>query len=167
MKTIDLGPRTDSPFTPHAAASAGPDDARHQGAPSSMRLPAAQGGQFHGKTLNPPALAGVPSLRLGHAAASPTRASLGGALPGGDAPPRTADGRVRWSELCRSPEFAGQWVALDAVRYDDGAPIDGEIVDADGDLAALCARVQSADEHSCAILFCDGSGSGIRRAGTS
>ncbi len=165
MKTIDRGPRADSPFNPHAT-SAGSDAARSQDAPSSMRLGTAQVGRSHGRTLNPPALAGVPSFRVGHAAASSTRPSIGG-VPVADAPPRTGEGRVRWSELCRSPEYAGQWVALDAVRYDDGAPIDGEIVDADGDLAALCARVQSADEHSCAILFCDGSGSGIRRAGAS
>ncbi len=80
---------------------------------------------------------------------------------------RSRSDRVRWAELCRNPELVGHWVALDAVRYEDGLPFDGELVDVDEDLAALCARVQSADETSCAILYCDPSGSGTRRMGLS
>ncbi len=73
-------------------------------------------------------------------------------------------GRVAWADLCRDPELVGRWVALDAVRYEDGVPLDGELVDSDPDLAALCGRVQSADETSCAILFCEPL---ARRAGLS
>jgi len=72
--------------------------------------------------------------------------------------------RVQWSELCDDNELRGRWVALDAVRYESGMPVDGMLVDADEDLASLCARVQDADGKSCAILFCDDGASGIRRA---
>lgn len=79
----------------------------------------------------------------------------------------TNDGtRVSWADLCRDPDFQGLWIALDNVRYESagGAPADGEIVDADRDLAALCARIQAAEHGACAIHFCDDGGSGIRRA---
>ncbi len=80
---------------------------------------------------------------------------------------RPSLGRVMWADLCRNLDMVGHWVALDAVRYEDGLPFDGELVDVDEDLAALCTRVQSADETSCAILYCDPSGSGTRRLGIS
>jgi hypothetical protein len=74
--------------------------------------------------------------------------------------------RMRWADLCRMPEFVGRWVALDDVEFDDGHPIDGEVIDADIDLATLCGRVQSDDGTNCTIVFCDASGTGSRRAGT-
>jgi hypothetical protein len=74
-------------------------------------------------------------------------------------------GPVAWAELCRDPDFKGRWVALKSVRYESGVPVEGEIVDADADLAALCTRIQAAEEEaSCAILLCDDKASGIRRA---
>jgi hypothetical protein len=48
-------------------------------------------------------------------------------------------------------------VALDNVRYASGStiPVEAEVVDADEDLAELCARMRAADRTACAILFCD------------
>lgn len=72
--------------------------------------------------------------------------------------------RVLWADLCRDSDYRGRWVALHAVRYDGSVPVEGELVDADEDLAALCARIQSAEDAQCAILFCDDKASGVRRA---
>lgn len=67
--------------------------------------------------------------------------------------------RKTWPEICHSAEFRGQWVALDQCRYDQDSlqPIEGEIVDADEDLASLCSRMRDLGRCSCAIRFCDGS----------
>ena len=73
-------------------------------------------------------------------------------------------GRVRWADLCRNHGFRGRWVAMDDVRYEAGAPVEGHVVDSDEDLAALCARVQSSDRNSCAILFCEEQAPQSRRA---
>jgi hypothetical protein len=64
---------------------------------------------------------------------------------------------MAWRELCRSDEFRGRWVALDNVRYDPvtSQPIEGEVVDADEDLADLCSRMRSSDRTACAILHCE------------
>ena len=72
--------------------------------------------------------------------------------------------RMLWSDLCADPEFQGRWIALDEVRYEGGSAVEGLVVDVDTDRASLCARVQRADQCSCAILFCDDKASGIRRA---
>lgn len=65
--------------------------------------------------------------------------------------------RRAWVEICTSREFRGRWVALDGVRYDEltARPIEGAVVDADDDLAALCSRVRHTNRRCCAILFCD------------
>jgi hypothetical protein len=59
--------------------------------------------------------------------------------------------------MCRSDRYRGQWVALNAPRYHPatGEPVEGELVDADEDLAVLCARLRAADRSACAILFCE------------
>ena len=64
---------------------------------------------------------------------------------------------MAWRELCQSDEYRGRWVALDNVRYDPVTqqPIEGEVVDADEDLADLCARMRSTDRTACAILHCE------------
>ena len=64
---------------------------------------------------------------------------------------------MTWRELCCSDEYRGRWVALDNVRYDPSTsqPIDGDVVDADEDLADLCARMRSTDRTACAILHCE------------
>jgi hypothetical protein len=62
---------------------------------------------------------------------------------------------MTWRDICRSEEFLGRWVALDNVRYAQGSsqPAEADIVDADEDLADLCARMREADRTACAILF--------------
>jgi hypothetical protein len=62
-----------------------------------------------------------------------------------------------WSDLCRSSDFAGMWVALDNCRFDADTrqPIEGDVVDSDGDLAALCGRMRETGRAHCAIIFCD------------
>jgi hypothetical protein len=66
--------------------------------------------------------------------------------------------RVSWPQICRSGEFKGLWVALDNCRYDQSSmqPVEGDVVDADADLADLCGRLREGQRGSCAILFCDG-----------
>ena len=66
--------------------------------------------------------------------------------------------RVTWPQICRSAEFKGLWVALDHCRYDTNRmqPIEGDVVDADADIAELCGRLREAQRGSCAILFCEG-----------
>lgn len=65
--------------------------------------------------------------------------------------------RMNWPELRRSNDLRGQWVALDNCRYDQSTlqPIEGDVVDSDEDLAALCSRMREAGRSSCAIFFCD------------
>ncbi len=64
---------------------------------------------------------------------------------------------MRWSEICGSEQYRGRWVALDNVRYDtvSSQPLEAEVVDADEDLADLCARMRSADRTACAIRHCE------------
>lgn len=64
--------------------------------------------------------------------------------------------RMSWPEICRAEQFRGRWVALDNVRYSTGSPkpSEADVVDADEDLADLCARMRESDRTSCAILFC-------------
>jgi len=47
--------------------------------------------------------------------------------------------RLTWPQICRSDEFRGRWVALDECKYDarTAQPVEGSVVDADEDLAAL------------------------------
>ncbi|MBW2524014.1 MAG: hypothetical protein JRI23_07560 [Deltaproteobacteria bacterium] len=78
-----------------------------------------------------------------------------------------ADGpRMRWADLVKSDEYRGLWVALEDVRYDstNRQPLEGNVVDADEDLAALCARIGSRELSGCSIHYCDDGGSGIRRS---
>jgi hypothetical protein len=72
--------------------------------------------------------------------------------------------RVQWEVLCRHNDYQGLWVALNAVRYDSGIPVEGELIDVDEDLAVLCARIQSAEDTACAILFCDDKSGAARGA---
>ncbi len=66
--------------------------------------------------------------------------------------------RKTWPEICQLDSCRGRWVALDSCRYDQATmqPIEGEVVDADEDLASLCARMRELGQGSCAIRFCDG-----------
>ena len=65
-------------------------------------------------------------------------------------------GRLTWPEIRRSEMFRGRWVALSDCVYDDDAkPIAGQVIDADKDLVALCARMQEEGDRHCTIHFCD------------
>lgn len=66
--------------------------------------------------------------------------------------------RMTWPQICRTAEFKGLWVALDNCRYDEATmrPTEGDVVDADEELAVLCGRMREAGKCSCAVLFCDG-----------
>ena len=65
--------------------------------------------------------------------------------------------RLTWRQICRSEEYRGRWVALDNYRYDQStaSPSEGDVVDADEDLAELCRRMRETDKTHCAILFCE------------
>ena len=67
--------------------------------------------------------------------------------------------RASWEDLCRTSEYRGRWVALDNVRYcpTTSKPIEADVVDADDDLASLCARMREGAHHSCCILMCEDS----------
>jgi hypothetical protein len=64
---------------------------------------------------------------------------------------------MTWPELCRSERYSGLWVALDNCRYDHATrqPVEGDVVDSDEELSALCARMRESGRGSCAILYCD------------
>lgn len=66
--------------------------------------------------------------------------------------------RLTWTAICEQEQLRGHWIALDHCRYDQATlePIEGELVDADTDLAALCARMRSSDRGHCAVRFCQG-----------
>jgi hypothetical protein len=65
--------------------------------------------------------------------------------------------QLTWRQICRSDEFRGKWVALDACTYDPktSQPTEGSVIDSDEDLVALCSRMQASDSKHCAILYCD------------
>ena len=65
--------------------------------------------------------------------------------------------RLTWREICLSADYQGRWVALDNCRYERSAtaPIEGDVVDADEDLATLCDRIREADRSRCSIVFCE------------
>ena len=65
--------------------------------------------------------------------------------------------RLTWRDICQTDAYRGRWVALDNCRYDQAtaAPIEGDPVDADEDLAELCGRLRESDRSRCAIVFCD------------
>jgi hypothetical protein len=62
-----------------------------------------------------------------------------------------------WLDICRSDNYRGRWIALDNVRYDPvtSQPLEADVVDADEDIADLCARMRASDRTSCAIVHCD------------
>ena len=74
-----------------------------------------------------------------------------------DCPPRKnigvrlAIGAIRWYERVISPLLG------DNCRFDpcSNQPVEGDVVDADEDLAELCARLQKGSRSKCTILFCD------------
>jgi hypothetical protein len=67
--------------------------------------------------------------------------------------------RMTWDEICGRDDCRGRWVALHSCAYDEvtGRATEGQLVDADDDLAELCSRVRESRWKNCAILFCDAS----------
>ncbi len=66
--------------------------------------------------------------------------------------------RMTWPQICKTQQFKGLWIALDNCRYDEDTlkPTEGDVVDSDEELSALCGRMREGGRGSCAILFCDG-----------
>ncbi len=64
---------------------------------------------------------------------------------------------MTWSQIRQCSDYMGKWIALEPSRYDEQSlqPEEGEVVDADVDLTALCARMRQSDRSSCAIRFCE------------
>ena len=64
--------------------------------------------------------------------------------------------RTTWTEIRRSSEYRGRWVALDECVYDakTAEPLEGSVVDADDNLTDLCGRMRDTNNRHCAILFC-------------
>lgn len=77
--------------------------------------------------------------------------------------PNAMGSRLTWPQIRQSDEYRGLWVALDECRYDarTAEPVEGSVVDADEDLAALCSRMQADDSRHCAILYCEADGTSV------
>lgn len=65
---------------------------------------------------------------------------------------------MRWSQIQRTEQFQGCWVALDNCKYDHVTrqPTEGDVVDSDEDLTELCRRMREMGRSSCSVLFCSG-----------
>lgn len=65
--------------------------------------------------------------------------------------------RMTWDEICRNDDLRGRWIAMDECVFDDstGNAREGLVVDADDDLAELCARMRNSEHKNCSILFAD------------
>jgi hypothetical protein len=66
---------------------------------------------------------------------------------------------MTWGEICRHSEWQGRWVALDDCAYNEaGEAMAAQVVDVDGNLADLCARVRDQGRKSCSIVWCPRTG---------
>ena len=65
--------------------------------------------------------------------------------------------RMTWNEICQNDGLRGRWIAMDECSFDEttGQATEGLVVDADDDLAELCARMRASEHTNCAILFAD------------
>ena len=65
--------------------------------------------------------------------------------------------RMTWTEICRSDDLRGRWIALGECSYDEatGHATEGLLVDADDDLGELCSRMRESQWKNCAIFFAD------------
>lgn len=65
---------------------------------------------------------------------------------------------VRWTQVQRTEEYQGYWVALDNCKFDPTTrqPTEGDVVDSDQDLTELCRRMREMGRSSCSVLFCSG-----------
>jgi hypothetical protein len=64
---------------------------------------------------------------------------------------------ISWSQVRKSEDFIGRWVALDHCRFDryEGQPTDGMVVDSDENLDELCRRLREAERGHCTIVYCE------------
>jgi hypothetical protein len=65
--------------------------------------------------------------------------------------------RMTWEQICQRDDLRGRWIAMDDCRFDEatGRATEGLVVDADDDLAELCARMRESRFTNCSILFAD------------
>ncbi len=65
--------------------------------------------------------------------------------------------KMTWQEICDNEDLRGRWVAIDACRFDEttGVAMEGSVVDADDDLAELCARIRESEWKNCSIVFAE------------
>ncbi|MSP25855.1 MAG: hypothetical protein EXR75_11985, partial [Myxococcales bacterium] len=75
----------------------------------------------HGQAAAPAAF-GAAEAQAAREAVQALGADSDDLAAGGEELGARGEGRVRWSDLCRSASFIGRWIALDAVRYDGGLP---------------------------------------------
>lgn len=62
---------------------------------------------------------------------------------------------MAWDDICRDSTWQGHWVALDDCAYNEaGEATAGLVVDYDGNLAELCARLSADRRQRCSIVFC-------------
>lgn len=63
--------------------------------------------------------------------------------------------RMTWQQICENEGLSGRWVAIDDCRFDEttGQAMEGSVVDADDDLAELCARIRESEWKNCSIVF--------------
>jgi hypothetical protein len=77
--------------------------------------------------------------------------------------------RMTWEQICQRDDLKGRWIAMDDCRFDEatGRATEGLVVDADDDLAELCARMRESKFTNCSILFADEreTATGARRSG--
>ncbi|MBM4376417.1 MAG: hypothetical protein FJ095_15150 [Deltaproteobacteria bacterium] len=108
------------------------------------------------RTVGPQTPPSIGAWSLGAKALDAVRHALSSRLTSSTEPRREAlAGIGSWGDVRRSSVFLGRWVALDNVRYEAGHVAAGDVLDADTDLAALCARVQRDDGAPCEIVYCD------------
>ncbi len=67
--------------------------------------------------------------------------------------------RLPWPEIRQRTEFQGQWIALEHCVFgaQTSEPTEGEVVDSDKNLGALCKRVKRGDGRHLVIRFCGNS----------
>ena len=65
--------------------------------------------------------------------------------------------RMTWKEICENDDLRGRWVAIDGCLFDEstGSAVSAEVVDADDDLAELCARIRESKWKNCSILLAE------------
>jgi hypothetical protein len=65
--------------------------------------------------------------------------------------------KMTWKEICDNEDLRGRWVAIDGCLFDEktGSAVSAEVVDADDDLAELCARIRESKWRNCSIMLAE------------